>query len=212
MQARQPGESVVETETELIRQALEKSLDYPRYRELVASQARSGRTSGPVQSESLIHYTLLNHQRMNRWEKKIELPSPLREELRSLSEPITWLVLTESWCGDAAPVLPVMAAFSRAGKNLELRIAFRDENLPLMDRFLTGGSRAIPKLLEVRPGDYSVRASWGPRPAEPMRMADAHKARYGTLSPEFRESLQRWYNQDRGRAIIGELASLLGLE
>lgn len=202
----------METGTELIRKALENSLDYAQYRELVASQAGSGRTSGPVQSESLVHYTVMNHQRMNRWEKKIELPEPLLRQLQRLEEPVTWLVLTESWCGDAAPVLPVMAAFSRASESLELRIAFRDDNLPLMDRFLTGGARAIPKLLVVRPSDYSVRASWGPRPMEPMKMADTHKARYGTLSPEFRESLQRWYNQDRGRAIIRELASLLGLE
>ena len=212
MHVKQAIESAVPTEAELIRQALENSLDYPQYRDLVARQAKGGRTSGPVQSEALAHYTVLNHQRMNRWEKKIALPGPLTRQLRNLKEPVTWLVLTESWCGDAAPVLPVMAAFSRASEGLELRIAFRDDNLPLMDRFLTGGSRAIPKLLEVRPGDYSVRASWGPRPAEPMGMADAHKARYGTLSPEFRESLQRWYNQDRGRAIIRELASLLGLE
>jgi hypothetical protein len=205
-------DSEVVAETELIRQALEKSLDYQQYRDLVADQARQGRTSGAVQSESLVHYTFLNHQRMNRWDKKIELPTQLLEQLRSLQEPVTWLVLTETWCGDAAPVLPVMAAFSGASEAVELRIAFRDDHLPLMDRFLTGGSRAIPKLLEVRPGDFSVRASWGPRPGEPMGMADAHKARYGTLSPEFRESLQRWYNRDRGRAIIRELASLLGLE
>ena len=204
-----------QTKTEtasLVRQALEDSWDYPGYRELVRKQVDEGRTSGLNQSEAYVYYTLLNHKRMRRWEKKTALPENLKTALSGLEQPWIWLVLTETWCGDAAPVLPIMDAFASQTDSLELRIALRDEHQDLMDLFLTNNARSIPKLLMVRPSDYKVVASWGPRPGEAAQMVAAYREEHGKLTEELRKSLQKWYNADRGESIIRELSELLALE
>lgn len=187
-------------------------MDYPAYRELVRRQVAEGRTSGLNQSEAYVYYTLLNHKRMNRWDKKLELPEALKASLANMKTPLTWLVLTETWCGDAAPVLPVMHAFAMASPSLDLRIVHRDEHPELMDFFLTDGARSIPKLLVVQSETYRVLATWGPRPQEAKRLVDAYKEAHGKLTAEFRESLQKWYNKDQGKQIMQELSALLGLE
>ncbi len=188
--------------------ALEAGMAYPEYKALVADQVAKGVTSGPEQSESRIHYTLMNDRRMARWDKKLQLPRDLRQRLAARGNRRIWLVLSESWCGDAAPVLPVMAAFEKASPALELRIAFRDEHPELIRAFPTDGALAIPKLLVVHPESREVLASWGPRPSELMEQVRNHKARHGKLSPDFREELQKWYNGDKGAAIIRELEPL----
>lgn len=199
-------------ESILVQKALEKSWDYAGYRELVRKQVDEGRTSGLNQSEAYVHYTLLNHKRMRRWEKRTRVPKYLEQELSRLQQPWIWLVLTETWCGDAAPVLPIMDAFASLSGALDLRIALRDEHQGLMDLFLTNGARSIPKLLMVRPSDYRVVASWGPRPRQAARMVEAYREAHGKLTEELRVSLQKWYNQDRGESIVRELSGLLALE
>ena len=196
----------------LVRQALSASVDYQAYRQQVARHAAEGTTSGKDQSEAFIHYTLLNHRRMLRWEKKFELPAATARWLSVGVRPQIWLVLTETWCGDAAPVLPVMNAFAEGCPNIELRIAQRDAHPDLMDQYRTDGALAIPKLLVLDPDSLEVLASWGPRPAVLMRMVRAFKKEHGKLSPEFRETMQRWYNRDKGQALISELVALLALE
>jgi hypothetical protein len=196
----------------LLRNALEHSWDYPGYRELVRKQVDEGRTSGLNQSEAYVYYTLLNHKRMRRWEKKTTLSDDLKTALSNLQESWIWLVLTETWCGDAAPVLPIVEAFASNSDSLDLRIALRDEHQELMDRFLTNNARSIPKLLMIRPSDYKVVASWGPRPQEAAQMVAAYREQHGKLTEELRMSLQKWYNTDGGESIIRELSGLLALE
>ena len=200
------------TESILVQQALEKSWDYAGYRELIRRQVDEGRTSGMNQSEAYVYYTLLNHKRMRRWEKITRIPKNLQQDLSQLRKPWIWLVLTETWCGDAAPVLPIMDAFASLSDSLELRIALRDEHPELMDRFLTNKARSVPKLLMIRPADHRVMASWGPRPEDAARMVEEYRAKHGRLTEELRVSLQKWYNTDRGESIIRELSGLLALE
>jgi hypothetical protein len=200
------------TESILVQQALDKSWDYIGYRELVRKQVDEGRTSGLNQSEAYVYYTLLNHKRMRRWEKKLRGLQESQLGLAQLQGSWIWLVLTETWCGDAAPVLPIMEAFASSSASLELRICLRDEHPELMDRFLTNNARSIPKLLMIRPSDNRVVASWGPRPRDAARMVEEYRAEHGELTEELRVSLQKWYNTDRGESIIRELSVLLTLK
>lgn len=199
-------------ESILVQRALGKSWDYTGYRELVREQVDEGRTSGQNQSEAYVYYTLLNHNRMRRWEKRTKIPKKLQQDLSQFQESRIWLVLTETWCGDAAPVLPLMDAFASHSDSLELRIALRDEHPELMDRYLTNKARSIPKLLMIRPSDYRVMANWGPRPGDAARMVEEYRAEHGKLAEELRVSLQKWYNKDRGESLIRELSWLLALE
>ncbi len=198
---------------DLIARALQSAMGYREYADLVAEYAKQKQTSGPDPSDEMVHYTLLNHRRMRRWERKIQVGEEHLKALDGLAAPRILLVLTESWCGDAAPVLPAIEALAKRTPNLDLRIVFRDAHPELMDRFLTEGARSIPKLLVVEPRDgYRVAATWGPRPEEARRMVSEYRERHGKLTAEFRESLQKWYNKDGGKSILSELVPLLALE
>jgi hypothetical protein len=39
-----------------------------------------------------------------------------------------------------------------------------------------------------------------------------YRERHGKLDAEFRESLQKWYNQDKGKGITAEVMALLALK
>jgi hypothetical protein len=72
-----------------------------------------------------------------------------RRFFRSLSElpngPRKLLAIAEAWCGDVYRELPTAVRVAEAA-GIELRIFLRDENLDIMDEFLSnnGKSRAIP--------------------------------------------------------------------
>ncbi len=201
------------TTKELITRALEGSMGYQEYTNYVGELVAEKKTSGATQSAEFAHYTLLNHQRMRRWDKKTTLSDSDMSKLKTLDKPRVWLVLTESWCGDAAPVLPVLQAFAQATSMLDLRIAMRDEHEELMDRYLTDNARSIPKLLVLNPEkEMEVEATWGPRPEGARQRVLAYKERHGKLDAEFRESLQKWYNQDKGNGITTEVMALLALK
>lgn len=197
----------------LLTSALERSMSYEEYKDYVGKLVSEEKTSGATQTAEMVHYTLLNHQRMRRWDKKTTLGDSDASKLKKLETSGIWLVLTESWCGDAAPVLPVLYAIAQATPRLDLRIALRDENSELMDRFLTDNARSIPKLLVLNPeNQLEVEATWGPRPKVARNMVLAYKERHGKLDAEFRESLQKWYNQDKGKGILTEVMDLLALK
>ncbi|SFR38476.1 Thioredoxin [Robiginitalea myxolifaciens] len=197
-----------------LKQALKDSWSYSQYREEMARQVEAGETSGIQQSPDRIQYTLLNHRRMKRWEKTFRFPetvaSKIKDLLAATSAPKrTWLVLTETWCGDAAPMLPLADAFARAIPGIDLRIASRDDHPELMEQFRTDGALSIPKLLILDQNQEKVLAEWGPRPVPARKLVQDYKAAHGKLTAEFREELQQWYNKDRGQHIAEELAYLL---
>ena len=41
------------------------------------------------------------------------------------------------------------------------------------------------------------------------QMVEEEKAKNGKLSPEFKEELQRWYNQDKGATIVDDFKKIL---
>ena len=192
-----------------IETALENSINYNNYRTLVAYQSDHKETSGEKQLESLINYTMLNNRRMKRWDKTVKIDPESIEAIKSYPKKTTWLILSESWCGDAAHMLPVMNKISELNPNITLRIVFRDENLELMDQYLTNGGRSIPKLIMIDDASGEVTNTYGPRPTTATKMVNDFKAENGKLTPEFKEDLQRWYNTDKGQTIISDLKNFL---
>lgn len=189
---------------------LEKAISYEAYTALVADLLAQGRTTGPDQSEAMVHYTQLNQQRMHRLEKVTEVLPSAEMLIRGIALPQTWLVLTEAWCGDAAQSIPVMHALAALNPLIELKFLLRDENLPLMDRYLTGGvSRSIPKLIGLDTTTSSVLFTWGPRPA-PLQAIFLQMKADGVEYHHIKEELQRWYNKDRTVTIQQELSAVAG--
>ncbi len=193
----------------LIEKSYAKAISYTEYRTLVAQLAGEGKSTGPDQSEALTNYTQLNDRRMKRWDKTLKFNEETVEKILRVDRKITWLVLTESWCGDASPALPVMNKISELNSNISLKIILRDENIDLMNRFLTHGGMSIPKLIAVDDATGNVTGDWGPRSKAATILVEDYKREHGKLTAEFKEDLQVWYNKDKGQSVLNDLLNLL---
>ena len=196
----------------VVSESLPRAISYAQYRDFVDELAAIGSTSGPEKKDALINYTQLNSRRLKRWDKTFKLPEEIVENLKNWDRSILWLVLTESWCGDAAPTMPVMDKIATLNNRIDLKVLLRDENLELMDLFLTDGARSIPKMIMLDANTFEVLGDWGPRPSKATQMADDYKRIHGKLSPEFKQDLQLWYNKDKGDNTLTDMLSLLALE
>lgn len=193
---------------EIIQTSLIKSIDYKTYRSLVHQLVEDKSNSGNEKSEALADYTMLNDKRMKRWDKTVKVNEATQQYLTNYKQKVTFLVITESWCGDAAHVIPVINKVAELSSNLDLKLVFRDENEALTDNFLTNGARAIPKLIALDE-ENNVLFTFGPRPSFATNLVNEYKSKNGSLTPEFKEDLQHWYNKDKGQTIINDLVMLL---
>ena len=193
----------------IIKNSLEKGISYPKYRDLVSQMVENNSTTGEDKSEAMVNYTMLNDRRMKRWDKTVKVPQDFQDKVKEFDEKITWLVLTESWCGDAAHLMPVMNKIAELNDNIDFRVVLRDENEDLMNQFLTNGSKSIPKLIMIDDETGDVVNTYGPRPNEATKMVNDYKEEHGKLTPEFKENLQRWYNKDKGQNTLEDLTEML---
>jgi len=193
----------------IIEKSLLKSMSYQEYRDLIKQLANKNGTTGFDKNEALVGYTKLNERRMKRWDKTLKLNEQAIEATQNLQDHVTWLVITESWCGDAAHILPVINKLANQNENIDLKIVLRDENEDLMNMFLTNGTRSIPKLIMINDKTEEVTDIYGPRPSTATKKVNDYKAKHGKLTPEFKEELQRWYNQDKGKGTIDDLTKML---
>lgn len=187
---------------------LEKAFSYAEYRNLLDTLMAQGKTTGPDQSESMVEYGKMNLQRMQRLEKTVELTEELKSALDNLQEEIIFLVLTEGWCGDAAQNVPVFYFMQQYSSKVELKLLLRDENMALIDQYLTNGSRAIPKLICIEKETLKELFVWGPRPAPCQELAMQLKQRHAT-SKEKGEQVHLWYARDKTQTLQKEFVELL---
>jgi len=191
-----------------MREYIEKSMTYAEYIGLIDELLKEGKTTGPNQSEAMFNYGKLNRQRMSRLEKTVVLSDSLREKARNVQRGMIWLIITEGWCGDAAQNIPVIEKIASESEKIETRYVLRDENLELMDRYLTNGARAIPKLIALDAETFEELGTWGARPAEAQELFVRLKES-GIAGTLVMENLQRWYIADKSRSIQKEFEELL---
>ncbi|RFU67920.1 thioredoxin family protein [Peribacillus saganii] len=91
--------------------------------------------------------------------------APLKEnQLRAI-------VLTADWCGDAMVNIPILLNIASSA-GIDIRFLIRDENLELMDQYLTNGTaRSIPIFIFIDSNGDEV-ARWGPRAPEVQAFVD----------------------------------------
>jgi hypothetical protein len=165
-------------------------------------------TSGPNQTQSLANYTKLNYRRMVRLNKTITIDSKLVDLVSSIPANLTWVVITEAWCGDAAQNIPYIAKLAEACPNVELKLVWRDENIAYIDRHLTNGSRSIPKLIVYDDENGSQLLSWGPRPRPVQEMVMEYKSQVDHEKrpfDQFAEEIHLWYAKDKNETLSKEL-------
>ena len=104
-----------------------------------------------------------------------------------------------------------MYKITELNPNISLSLILRDENLEVMNQFLTNGSMSIPKLIAIDEEEVVV-STWGPRSINATKLVEAYKAEHGKLSPEFKQDLQVFYNKDKGQSVLEDLLQLLPLK
>jgi thiol-disulfide isomerase/thioredoxin len=193
----------------IIQNSLKTAQSYNEYKDLVLQLINEGKSTGDNQNENLYNFTKLNNQRMKRLDKQTKLSENTLGKTKRIQKDFTWLVLTESWCGDAAQTLPVINKFAEANEKINLKVVLRDENEDLMNQFLTNGSKSIPKLIVLDNSSNEVVGSWGPRSEMAAKMVTDYKNKNGKIDDQFKIDLQNWYNSDKGANIEKELLDLI---
>ena len=188
---------------------IEKSMTFAEYIKLIDDLLLDGKTTGGIQSDAMFNYGKLNRQRMHRLEKTVKLNDSLVEKAKKIERKMIWLIVTEGWCGDAAQNLPTIEKIAAENpENIETRYVLRDENLELMDSFLTDNARSIPKLIALDAKTLETIGTWGPRPKAAMDYYHELKNQ-GLEKPQLMENLQRWYLQDKEKSLQSEFEVLL---
>lgn len=197
---------------------IEKAPTYAGYRQLIDQLFSEQKSTGTDHSTAMLNYTSLNIARMNRLDRKNRLTEDTRSILKNIRRPLTWLVITEGWCGDAAQIIPVLNQMAGENDLINLKLVLRDENLPLIDAFLTDGARSIPKIIVLDTQTLEVLGDWGPRPAAAQQLVlegkkEAQKTENQSRQFEIKEAtskqLHLWYARDKTRAIQSEFSAVL---
>lgn len=194
----------------ITRGTIENAFTYDEYRELIDNLLKQDKTTGENHSESMLHYTKMNVHRMKRLDKQIELKDELVQKLESLDRSLTWLILTEGWCGDAAQIIPTIQKMADQTKMIQTRYILRDEHLEIMDQFLTNNrARSIPKLICLDSKTLEVLGEWGPRPDEAQQLFKGMRRSDDDSSRERAEKLHKWYADDKTESVQDEFIPLI---
>jgi len=193
----------------IIKESLKESFSYQEYRDFVTDLAKEDKTTGHEQREDLIHYTQLNEARLHRLDKTIQVVDEAKLFLQQLSTEYIWLVISESWCGDAAQILPVINKMAEVSDKIDLKIVLRDDNEELMNLFLTNGTKSIPKLIIINKETNEVINDFGPRPSGAKQLILDYKAEHGVVDETAKIELQKWYLQDKGISTQKEFVALM---
>ncbi|TQR17695.1 thioredoxin family protein [Psychrobacillus vulpis] len=104
------------------------------------------------------------------------------------------LVITEDWCGDAMMNNAILRRIAEAAE-IEVRAVYRDENLELIDQYLTNGGRSIPVYLLLN-SDGEVISKWGPRAEKVQQFVAGNREKFPPKEdPTFEEIQNAFFQQ-----------------
>ena len=83
------------------------------------------------------------------------------------------IIIAEVWCGHCMLNIPIFLKVAKQA-GIPVKILPRDENLELMDQYLTNGNRTIPIFIFIDESGNEV-AQWGPMAPNTRRFVDQHK-------------------------------------
>lgn len=186
------------------------ALTYQEYVQLSEELFAKGRTTSEadeLNTPKHLEYTKLNLQRMNRIYKTAVLREDVQAAVRSLEKRWIWLILSESWCGDAAQNIPVIERLAECSPNIDVKILLRDEHPAIMNAYLTGGTaRSIPKLICLDAATLDELGHWGPRPASIQEYVIEQKAQ-GVEHDAMIANVHAWYAKDKTELLQSEMQS-----
>jgi hypothetical protein len=184
-------------------------MDYKTYLKLFEETINSNTPEPPYTDQQYLKYAKLNFSRMNRWQKTLQLNEDLISEVRAIAKPQEWIIITEPWCGDGAPIVPFLVRLAEQNPLIKYDLQLRDQEPFLISSYLTNGTKSIPKLI-VRDEAGNDLFTYGPRPKATQQLVNRLKAAnvdYDTLNTE----VQNWYNKDKGVELQKELLQLFSI-
>jgi len=184
------------------------SFKYPEFlNHLEQYVADTNPLSLPDEEKKHYDFTKLNMQRMRRVAKTYTPSEEMSSVISKIKGNQTWVFITEGWCGDSAQTLPAIAKITAANSSVSLVIIERDDNLEVMNNYLTNGTKSIP-ILVVFDEQQKELFKWGPRPTEARELIARLKSE-GMEHDAFIEQLHLWYAKNKSRSLEAELLALL---
>jgi hypothetical protein len=193
------------------RELLDNAYTYKSFRKMTDEVYIEGDKQCEGQSVALFEYAKLNVHRMNRLDKTIVINEELKKEIAGLERKLIWLVIAETWCGDAAQHVPVFAKMAELSDNIELKYILRDENPDVMNLYLTNGGKAIPILICLDAETMSELGRWGPRPAPTQKLAKELASNPDVTKEEKNKKVILWYAEDKTKTIQSEFLNLINI-
>ena len=167
---------------------IKKAISYHAYRRLIDTFLQPAKSTVPKYPDSLMEYTKLNAVRMNRLDKTTELIPEFQDTI--------------------AQIIPVLHKAASLNENIALGFLLRDDNLELMDMYLTNGkSRSLPKLIVLDENNNEL-FNWGPRPVI-LQELFYHLKAMALTDDAIKEEIHKWYAQDKTVTIQIELLQIL---
>lgn len=192
----------------LIKERLDKSLTFEQFIKKIENYLDNTNPDNLNESDKhLYEFTKLNLQRMNRIQKTYSVSTEMKNALAKINKKQYWIIITEEWCGDSAQNTPIIAKIAETNPNIELRILERDDNLDIIDHYLTDGKRKIPKVILFDENGNEL-FQWTERPKKASELMTS-LLNNGTPKEKAIEELQVWYNQNKGVELEKEFIELL---
>jgi len=185
---------------QIITQIIENGCSYDEYIKIFEKEIGNLNSKEAEQKK-------LNYHRTLRLHKTLQISELTKALIKRIENIQLWMIITETWCGDSAQNIPIIAELAKLNPLIELKIILRDTNLNIMDHFLTNNSKSIPKLVAFDK-DGNQLFQWGPRPKEAQSLV--LNARENQIpKDEYMVSLHKWYASDRGKTTEQEIFDLL---
>lgn len=180
--------------------------NYSEYEKAFSKWVENHESSSHPEDSTLADFTKLNWNRSNRIHNTVHIHESLAQKIKSLQKKYEWWVITESWCGDSAQSLPIIAELAMLNpEKISLTIFLRDKNPELMDNHLSGNSRSIPKFIVLDENTTHELGVWGPRPIPAQHILQDWKKREDPKSwGEFEHDLHSWYAKDKTQTLQNE--------
>ncbi len=193
-----------------IENALGNAMSFGLYLDLIEALHKDNKATSFQDNEEFYNYSKLGYSRMKRVYKTVSLNSELEKKVTDIQSPQTWLLITESWCGDASQTVPIIAKLADLNNSIELKIVLRDSQEDLMVHYLTNGGKSIP-ILAILDEELNEISRWGPRPEPAQNKVLEYKSLPDPKPPysELSTEIQKWYNADKGILTQKEILDIL---